>query len=89
MSDTLIGYEQLSKQLGIKLGTLYSWVSRNQIPHIRISGKLVRFNPVAIDRWLADRVVLEDNSSVAGVRPGNPECKEEDSNAATTLRATR
>jgi excisionase family DNA binding protein len=57
MERSLLGYEQLSQRLGIKLGTLYSWVSRNKIPHIRLSGKLVRFDPVVIDRWLADRNV--------------------------------
>ena len=57
MTERLIGYDELARMLGIKKGTAYSWVCRNQIPHIRISGRLVRFDPEAIRRWVKDREV--------------------------------
>lgn len=43
--------KRLSEILTIKEPTLYLWVKRNKIPHIRIHS-LIRFNPRAIARWL-------------------------------------
>jgi len=43
--------KRLSELLAIKPPTLYLWVKRNKIPHIRIHS-LIRFNPRAIARWL-------------------------------------
>lgn len=57
MTDRLIGYDELARMLGIKKGTAYSWVSRGQIPHVRISGRLVRFDPAMVKAWLKEREV--------------------------------
>lgn len=42
---------------GLKLSTLRSLVYRNQIPHIRISSRLVLFEKDALDAWLDARRV--------------------------------
>jgi len=51
----LVGYSKLSKYLDIPVGTLYAWVHENRIPHIRISGRTVRFDLDQIDAWLRQR----------------------------------
>lgn len=43
--------KRLSEILAIKEPTLYLWVKRKKIPHIRIHS-LIRFDPKAIARWL-------------------------------------
>lgn len=52
----LIGYEEAAQKLGVKKGTLYSWVSR-QVgpPFIRLSGRSVRFDEDRLDEWLKAR----------------------------------
>ena len=45
-------YSDLSVRLNIKRTTLYSLVSRNEIPHIRITKRIVRFDPEVIDQWV-------------------------------------
>ena len=50
-----MNYKEASEYLGVKIGTLYSWVSLRRIPHVRLSGRMVRFNRDELDQWLADR----------------------------------
>jgi len=47
---TLLTIQQLSDYLNIKKATLYSWVERQKIPHLKIHG-LIRFRPAEIDAW--------------------------------------
>ena len=49
---SLLTYSELSVRLNIKRTTLYSLVSRNEIPHIRITKRIVRFDPEVIDQWV-------------------------------------
>ena len=48
----LLTYDELADRLNIKRATLYSLVSREAIPYIRIAPRIVRFDPSSIDRWL-------------------------------------
>ncbi len=41
----------ISEFLGIKPSTIYSWVTLNKIPYIKIHG-LIRFDPAEIRQWL-------------------------------------
>ena len=72
MSNNLMDYQELSALLGVKTGTLYSWVSRKRIPHIRLSGRLVRFDPNVITLWLTRRAdsPVEDGE-IDQLRPGS------------------
>ena len=46
---------ELANILGIKPGTIYSWLSRGvDIPHIKIEGT-VRFREKAIQDWLMEK----------------------------------
>ena len=57
VEEQLIGYDDLARMLGIKKGTACAWVCRGEIPHVRISSRLVRFNPTAIREWVRQREV--------------------------------
>ena len=46
---------QLSEILGVKTGTIYSWLSRGiQIPHVKIAGT-VRFSEKSVRIWLEEQ----------------------------------
>ena len=52
----LIDAEQLSLILGVKDGTIYDWVRRGKIPHVRLE-RLIRFDMDEINTWLQERKV--------------------------------
>lgn len=62
-NDTAAGteylkYTQAAVLLNVKVNTLYCWVSRGVIPHVRLSPRVVRFRRKDLDAWLAERSVL-------------------------------
>lgn len=52
-----LSYEQAAEYLAIKLSTLRSLVCRKQVPHIRITARLVVFDAAELDAWIAERTV--------------------------------
>jgi excisionase family DNA binding protein len=48
-----MGYWQAAEYLGIKVATLRSLVCRKQIPHIRLTPRLVVFDSDALDAHIA------------------------------------
>lgn len=53
--EKLLNSNQLAEILGVKVGTVYSWLSRGvNIPHIKIEGT-VRFRHISIERWILER----------------------------------
>lgn len=48
-----INYRAAARLLGIPVGTLYCLVSQNRVPHIRLSKRLVRFDPEQLRKWEA------------------------------------
>jgi hypothetical protein len=57
-----VGYVEAAAFLGVKAGTLRALVSRGQVPHVRISARLVVFEiggdgEHSLDRWLEKRRV--------------------------------
>lgn len=63
--STLMNYPAAARVLGIPLGTLYCWVSRKAIPHVRLGPRLVRFDEEELRNWLnSKRVrVAQDEAS--------------------------
>lgn len=57
MDDDLIKYDETARIIRVPIPTLYSMVSRGAIPHIRISGRLVRFSRRTIMEWLKSKEV--------------------------------
>lgn len=55
MTRVLMNYQDTAAMLGVKLGTLYAWVHEKKIPHVRLGGRLVRFDRGEIEEWLDDR----------------------------------
>ena len=53
----LITYTEAAELIGVQQGTLYSMVSRRQIPHIRLSARLVRFDQDELAAWIDARRV--------------------------------
>ena len=50
----LISPEELAAALKVARVTVYQWVRRGAIPHLKIEG-VVRFDPEKIDPWLKNK----------------------------------
>jgi excisionase family DNA binding protein len=44
-------YKEAAARLNIPVGTLYAWVSRRQIAHVRVN-RVVRFDAVELQRFV-------------------------------------
>ncbi len=53
-APNLIDAVALSQIIGVDKGTIYDWVRRGKIPHVRLE-RLVRFDLKDIDEWVRDR----------------------------------
>jgi excisionase family DNA binding protein len=56
MEERLIDIKKLSQYLGVKEGTIYSWVNQEKIPYVKIN-RLVRFNLKTIDEWIENNSI--------------------------------
>lgn len=52
-----LSYSELSQLTGLNINTLYSFVRKKQIPHERITSRLVRFNKAKILEWIDSKQV--------------------------------
>ena len=52
-----VNYATAAKYIGVPEGTLRSMVCRRQVPHTRLSARIVVFDVATLDAWLADRSV--------------------------------
>lgn len=53
--ERLLNPNQLAEILGVRPGTVYSWLSRGvDIPHVKIAGT-VRFREKAVMDWLMEK----------------------------------
>jgi excisionase family DNA binding protein len=59
-SGRFMRYPEMSHFTGLPLGTLYSMVSNQLIPHVRLGGRLVLFDRVEIEAWLDEQRVPVD-----------------------------
>ena len=63
----LLTYKAASRLLGLRIGTLYSMVSRREIPHVRLGRRIVRFDPNELTEWInARRVAPGVRQEIAG-----------------------
>jgi excisionase family DNA binding protein len=51
-----IGIEQLAKELGVPVRTIYQWRSRGSGPRGATFGRHVRFRRSEIEKWIATRL---------------------------------
>lgn len=52
MTTKLISYADAAAYISVPVSTLRSLVCRQQIPHIRISARMVKFDPAELDAWI-------------------------------------
>jgi len=60
MNKRLISVQELSEMLGIKVSTVYEWVSLKNIPYVKV-GRLTKFDPAKIEEWIMERSVEPRN----------------------------
>ena len=60
MNKLLINVKQLSESTGLSVFTLYSWINQKRIPYVKV-GRLVRFDPKKIEKWIERKTVEEKN----------------------------
>jgi excisionase family DNA binding protein len=60
-SKGLLNVKEISEVLGVKVATIYGWVSEGYVPHIKL-GRLVRFNLDAVSEWVSQKEVKGRNS---------------------------
>ncbi len=56
MSVGLIGVNETSEILGIKVSTLYAWIRKQRIPYVKV-GRLVKFDTDDIEKWITTQKV--------------------------------
>lgn len=66
-----LSYRDAAQMLGIPIGTLRSMVCRRQVPHIRISPRIVVFDVAALEAWIAARRVGVANDDAGTVDAGS------------------
>jgi excisionase family DNA binding protein len=55
MSPKLWDVNEVADFLGLAVGSVYQMLSAKRLPCIRISARCVRFDPKAIEEWVAQR----------------------------------
>jgi excisionase family DNA binding protein len=54
-------YEQAAEEFNIPVNTLYTKVSRREIPHFRLGGRCIRFSRAELNKFFeAHRVALSE-----------------------------
>lgn len=57
LAPRLVDYATAARYLGVPIGTLRSMVSRGQVPHVRLSARVVRFELADLDALIETRRV--------------------------------
>ena len=52
MTTRLLNYTEAAAYLSMPIGTLRALVCRRRVPHIRLTGRLVKFDPAELDAWI-------------------------------------
>lgn len=55
--DALLTYQEVQAEFAIAKGTLFCWVHKRLIPHVRLGPRTVRFRRRELRRWLDQRAV--------------------------------
>jgi excisionase family DNA binding protein len=53
----MLSYRDAARMLGVPVSTVYGWAHRRQIPHLRLSSRMVRFRRDELEKWLEARYV--------------------------------
>ncbi len=55
MEEHLWRYKDVCQYLNMPLGSAYALVCQGRIPHLRLSGRSVRFDPAEVKKWLEEK----------------------------------
>lgn len=69
-SPAIIDYADPSFLLDLPVGTLRPHVSRGRIPHVRLTGRIVRFSCARLQAWISSRTVSGGAQNGKGVDRG-------------------
>lgn len=61
--DNLIDIGEVARMLGVKVSTIYAWVSQGLIPHIKLN-RLVRFSRGEVVEWVQSHRIRGRKSSL-------------------------
>jgi excisionase family DNA binding protein len=85
MREKLMTIDELAEMLNMTKKTIYQNVYHKRIPYISVNKKCLRFDPAAIDAWLASKSrPAQERTEKTPVRrsPGRPRKKIEAGEAA-------
>ena len=57
MGKRLLNISEAAEYLGVAEKTLYHWVSQRKIPFVKLSHKVLRFDPIRINEWVEENTV--------------------------------
>ena len=55
--EKLLDIDEVTEILGVTRATIYSWTSRNKIPHIKLSKRLLKFREKELRDWIDQRAI--------------------------------
>jgi len=61
--DKLLTADQVAEILQVKKSTMYSLVCRKRIPHLKLTGKILRFKLSELQRWIESANYLNTASN--------------------------
>lgn len=73
VQEEVVGYNGAEHVTGICIGTLYSLVAHKEIPHYRLSKRLVRFKVSELQAWMRCRRVFGQQPDESGRNTGTSE----------------
>lgn len=53
----LLTPEEVAKILKVDKRTIYYWIERKTLPHVRINRKVIRFRPVDIEEFIQKHLI--------------------------------
>lgn len=53
--------EEIGMSIGVKAATVKRWARDGLIPSLRLTGRVLRFDPAAVERTLRERAIVGDN----------------------------
>jgi excisionase family DNA binding protein len=56
----MLTYQEVAARLSLPKGTIYSMVSRHELPFTRLGKKIVRFDEERLEAWIRERCVEPD-----------------------------
>jgi len=66
----MMTYKELAAWWNVPVGTIYAWVARGCIPHVRLADRSVRFESATLEKWLATRRMPLAGTGRKGVKRG-------------------